>query len=192
MMLKGVLQESIFLWKGDCQQCFSKLQDGWNCCMLLLIVFFEGDKLDWMFWHAVTDSMDQNPSSEADGHSASREISKPLWNLYVHIHGLTLFCLQNISSISELVCTVLTFCLIEICVSLWECYCVQEPPTQEEKDCYLKKAAEFAASLAASLEDPNACRLYCPAFKSSACECLQKYITENGNEVFLLCEILGC
>jgi hypothetical protein len=56
----------------------------------------------------------------------------------------------------------------------------KEPPTQEEKDCYLKKAAEFAASLAASLEDPDACRLYCPAFKSSACECLQKYITENG------------
>jgi len=36
MMLKGVLQESVILRKGDCQQCFSKWQDGWNCCMLLL------------------------------------------------------------------------------------------------------------------------------------------------------------
>lgn len=63
--------------------------------------------------------------------------------------------------------------------------CVQEPPTQEEKDCYLKKAAEFAASLAASLQDPDALRLYCPAFKSSACQCLQKYISADGNEVFL-------
>ena len=71
------------------------------------------------------------------------------------------------------------------------CHCVQEPPTQEEKDCYFKKAAEFAASLAASLEDPDACRLYCPTFKSSACQCLQKYITENGNEIFLSCEISG-
>jgi len=51
--------------------------------------------------------MEQNLSSEADSHSASWQISKPLWNLYVHIHGLTLFCLQNISSISELVFTVL-------------------------------------------------------------------------------------
>jgi hypothetical protein len=62
---------------------------------------------------------------------------------------------------------------------------VQEPPTQEEKDCYLKKAAEFAASLAASLQEPDVCRLYCPAFKSSACQCLQKYISADGNEVFL-------
>ncbi|PNF22840.1 hypothetical protein B7P43_G02171 [Cryptotermes secundus] len=56
----------------------------------------------------------------------------------------------------------------------------KEPPTQEEKDCYLKKAAEFAASLAASLQDPDALRLYCPAFKSSACQCLQKYISADG------------
>jgi hypothetical protein len=62
---------------------------------------------------------------------------------------------------------------------------MQEPPTQEEKDCYLKKAADFAASLAASLQDPDAHRLYCPAFKSSACQCLQKYISADGNEVFL-------
>jgi len=39
------------------------------------------------------------------------------------------------------------------------CYCIQELPTQEEKDCYLKKAAEFAATLAASFEDPDACHL---------------------------------
>jgi hypothetical protein len=65
------------------------------------------------------------------------------------------------------------------------CEYVQEPPTQEEKDCYLKKAAEFAVSLAASLQEPDACRLYCPAFKSSACQCLQKYISADGNEVFL-------
>jgi hypothetical protein len=57
---------------------------------------------------------------------------------------------------------------------------MQEPPTQEEKECYLKKAAEFAASLAASLQDPEASRLYCPAFKSSACQCLQKYILADG------------
>jgi hypothetical protein len=44
-------------------------------------------------------------------------------------------------------------------------YCIQEPPTHEEKDCYLKKVAEFAASLAVSLENPDACHLYCPAFK---------------------------
>ncbi|XP_021940778.1 uncharacterized protein LOC110840210 isoform X3 [Zootermopsis nevadensis] len=56
----------------------------------------------------------------------------------------------------------------------------KEPPTQEEKDAYLKKAAEFAASLAASLQDLDACRLYCPAFKSSACRCLQKYISADG------------
>ena len=77
----------------------------------------------------------------------------------------------------------------DLCSTMKVCYCVQEPPTQEEKDCYLKKAAEFAASLAASLEDPDACRLYCPAFKSSACQCLQKYITENGNEVFCMWDI---
>jgi hypothetical protein len=50
----------------------------------------------------------------------------------------------------------------------------------------LKKAAEFAASLAVSPEDPDACHLYCPAFKSSGFQCLQKYITENGNEVFVM------
>jgi hypothetical protein len=55
----------------------------------------------------------------------------------------------------------------------------------------LKKAAEFTASLAVSLEDSDACHLYCPAFKSSGCQCLKKYITENNNEVFVLCEILG-
>jgi hypothetical protein len=65
------------------------------------------------------------------------------------------------------------------------CYCIRELPTQEEKDCYLKKAAEFAASLAVSLEDPEACHLYFPGFKSSGCQCLQKYITENSNEVFV-------
>lgn len=79
VMLKGVLQESIIFQKGDCQQCFSKWQGGWNCCVLQLRVLFEGDKLDWMFWHTVTDSIEQNPSSEVESHSASREISKPLW-----------------------------------------------------------------------------------------------------------------
>jgi len=39
------------------------------------------------------------------------------------------------------------------------CYCIQEPPTKEEKNFYLKKAAEFATSLAASFEDPDACHL---------------------------------
>ena len=65
-------------------------------------------------------------------------------------------------------------------------YCIKEHPTQEEKVCYLKKDAEFAASLAVSLEDPDACHFYCPAFKSSGCLCLQKYITENINKVFVL------
>jgi len=69
--------------------------------------------------------------------------------------------------------------------------CIQELPTQEEKDCYMKKAAEFAASLALSLEDPDVCHLYSPAFKSSGFQCLQKYITENSNEIFVLCGILG-
>ena len=54
-------------------------------------------------------------------HSASQEISHTLWkHMCIHIHGLTLYCLQNISSISELVFTVLTLCLINICGSLWE------------------------------------------------------------------------
>ncbi|KAJ4429669.1 hypothetical protein ANN_21870 [Periplaneta americana] len=60
----------------------------------------------------------------------------------------------------------------------------KEPPTQEAKDDYLKKAAEFAASLAASLQEPDARRLYCPSvFKTTACRCLQKYISGEGNYV---------
>jgi hypothetical protein len=58
-----------------------------------------------------------------------------------------------------------------------------ETSDTRRKDCYLKKAAEFAASLAVSLEDPDACHLYYPAFKSSGCQCSQRYITENNNEV---------
>ncbi|XP_069686673.1 uncharacterized protein [Periplaneta americana] len=59
----------------------------------------------------------------------------------------------------------------------------KEPPTQEAKDDYLKKAAEFAASLAASLQEPDARRLYCPSvFKTTACRCLQKYISGEGKD----------
>jgi len=78
-----------------------------------------------MFVRAVTDCMEQNPSWEAfTVTQIVKKFSNPSENLYVHIHGFTLFCLQNISSISKFVCTVLTFCFINICVSLWECVTV--------------------------------------------------------------------
>jgi hypothetical protein len=78
-----------------------------------------------MFVRAVTDCMEQNPSWEAfTVTQIVKKFSNPSENLYVHIHGFTLFCLQNISFISKFVCTVLTFCFINICVSLWECVTV--------------------------------------------------------------------
>lgn len=81
--------------------------------------------MDGIFVRAVTDCMEQNPSWEA--FAVTQRVKKFLnlsENLYVHIHGLTLFCLQNISFISEFVCTVLTFCFINICDSLWGCITV--------------------------------------------------------------------
>ena len=144
-----------------CQQCFSKWQDGWNCYMLLLRIFFEGDKLDWMFVHAVTDSMEQNPSWEAFTVS---QLVKKFPNVYenpLFSYPWSDIVLPSKYQFHIRTC-VHSFYILSfqyMCFTMKVCYCIQEPPTQEEKGCYLKKAAEFGESLAASFEDPDACHL---------------------------------
>ncbi|XP_049784566.1 uncharacterized protein LOC126187496 [Schistocerca cancellata] len=52
----------------------------------------------------------------------------------------------------------------------------------KEKEMYLEEAERFASSLASDLQEDDARRLYCPAFKTKACRCLQDHIMSAGPE----------
>lgn len=54
-------------------------------------------------------------------------------------------------------------------------------PSLEQKQKYLVDACRFARSLVKEYNDSDAERLFCPQIKKTACGCIQKYITAEGD-----------
>lgn len=51
-----------------------------------------------------------------------------------------------------------------------------------DKGQYLKDAAAFAHEVADDLSEPEAEKLFCPAFKLKSCGCIQRFITGGDGE----------
>jgi hypothetical protein len=54
-----------------------------------------------------------------------------------------------------------------------------------DKGQYLKDAAAFAHEVADDLSEPEAEKLFCPAFKLKSCGCIQRFITGGDGETLL-------
>jgi len=54
-----------------------------------------------------------------------------------------------------------------------------------DKGQYLKDAAAFAHEVADDLSEPEAEKLFCPAFKLKSCGCIQRFITGGDGESVL-------
>jgi len=67
-----------------------------------MIYNYEMDWLTYWLTDSLTNYMEQSPSWEANGHSASQEITHLLWNPKVHYHARS-------SLLSEALCNSVTF-----------------------------------------------------------------------------------
>jgi hypothetical protein len=60
----------------------------------------------------------------------------------------------------------------------------QEMNKYLDKEQYLVHAALFGQVVAEDLGDPEAEKLFCPAFKLKSCGCIQRFITGGDGEHF--------
>jgi len=53
-----------------------------------------------------------------------------------------------------------------------------------DKGQYLVDAAAFAQDVAENLGEPEAEKLFCPAFKMKSCGCIQRFITGGDGDFY--------